>query len=319
MNGLSPLVLFFVHLLPINRRALNNPILLVFQYKHLPSRNYTRMDVPESITSLGGWIRALRHIHEVGHKGNFPAEVRLMIFEDWLRDNQSPWDISKELRIPGWVTPSYEDLWFRNTEFILPGSISKPGTFRQSAVMSLDAHVVSFLERLCRRQSAQPTPVSVEVVVDISGDLRLSQDSIRRLLLVSYYLGARKELLNVRVVVDTESPRGNLEANEAIANPLMARLRKDCLRMRKFREGSMNMAKVYSSVGRVYNSVDSAGAAPENVVATVLGEDAAWAQIYRTGVIHSRNVLNSECRKFMIDVVIKEIEAKEEEEKAKQT
>lgn len=243
-----------------------------------------------------------------------------MIFEDWLRDNQPPWDISKELRIPDWVTPSYEDLWFRNTEFILPAYISKPGIFRQSSVMSLEAHIVSFLERLCRRQSAQPTSVSVEAVVDISGNLRLSQDSIRRLLLVSYYLGARKELLNVKVVVDTESPRGNLEANEVIANPPKARLKKHCLKMRKFREGSMDMAKVYSSVGRVYNSVNAAGAPPENVVATVLGEDAAWAPIYRTGVIHSRKVLSSECRKFMIDVENKEeAEAKEEEEKAKQT
>lgn len=263
---------------------------------------------------LGGCIKALRQILELGEKGELPTEIRLKSFGDWLRDHQPPWDISRELRIPDWVKPIYEGLWFRNTEFILPAFTRNPGSFRQIAALSLETHVVSFLDRLCSRQSAQPTQVTVEVVVDLSGNLTLSQDFIRRLLLVSYHLGARKELLNGKIVVNTHSHRGNLEANEVIANPLKARLRNECLIMRNFREGSMNMTQAYDSIGRVYNSSNAQGFPPENVVAAILSENLAWSQIYRQGLFNSQKILHFECRKFVKDVEKKEKE-KEEEEK----
>ncbi|KAH0290349.1 hypothetical protein KCU62_g3542, partial [Aureobasidium sp. EXF-3399] len=187
----------------------------------------------------------------------------------------------------------FEDVWFRNTEFILPAFTLTPGSSRQSAAMSLEVHVASFLDRLCRRQRAHATPVTVEVVVDVHADLRLSQDSIRRLLLVAYHLEARKELLNIKVVVDTDSHRGKLEANELIAKPLKDRLQNACSTMQQFKDGSMNMAQVYDSVGRVHDTLGLQGFPRENVAATVLN--------------------------FMYDVEQKEkAEVKEEQERAKQ-
>lgn len=263
--------------------------------------------------ALGTWLCALRDIHEKGDKAGLPAEIRLEIFGHWLRDHQPPWDIRNELRIPDWVKPIFEDTWFRNTEFLLPAFTLTPAPSLQSVATSLEAHVVSFLERLCRRQGAQSTPVTVEVVVHVNGDLRLSQDSIRRLLLVAYLLGARKELLNIKVVIDTDSQRGNLEANELIAKPLKEQLQNACSTMQEFREGSMNMAQVYDSVGRAYDTLGLQGFGRENVAATVLSEYMVWSQIYRIGAMHSRSVLMVLCDQFL-----KDLEKKETEETAEQ-
>jgi len=257
------------------------------------------MDGPGYSVALGRWLCALQEIHEKGDKADLPAEIRLEIFGHWLRDHQPPWDIRDEIRIPDWVTSKFEDVWFRNTEFVLPAFTLTPGTSRQSAAMSLEVHVKSFLERLCRRQSAQSTPVTVEVAVFVNGNLRLSQDSIRRLLLVAYHLGARKELLNIKVVVDTASHRGKVEANELITNPLMERLQKACSVIRQYRDGSMNMAQVYDSVGRVHNTLAFQGFPRENVAATILGEHIVWEQVYRIGAMHSRNVLETRINDFL--------------------
>jgi len=277
------------------------------------------MDGTVYSVALGRWLCALQEIHEKGDKADLPPEIRLEIFGHWLRDHQPPWDIRDETRIPDWVKPMFEDVWFRNTKFILPAFTLAPGSSRQSAAMSLEVHVASFLEKLCRRQRAYATPVTVEVVVDVHADLRLSQDSVRRLLLVAYHLGAREELLNIKVVVSTASHRGKLEANELIANPLMERLQKACSVMRQYRDGSMNLAQVYDSVGRVHDTLGLQGFPLENVAATVLSEHMVWTQIYQVGAMHSRLVLTTRCIDFMYDVEQKErAEAKEEQERAKQ-
>jgi hypothetical protein len=259
--------------------------------------------------TLGMWIGALRGIHDVGDLKGLPAELRLAIFDKWLKAHQPPWDISKELRIPDWVTPMFEDSWFRNTELVLPASTCPPRAIRQSAARSLEAHVVSFLERLCRRPKAQLTPVTVEVVVDRGGDLRLSQDCIRRLLLVSYHLEAQDELLDIKVVVGTNSFRGKLEADETIADPLKTRLQDNCLTMQRFREGSMSMIQVYHSVGRVYNPLEGLGYPPENVVAAILAEHTTLASLYRMGAMPSQIALVFRCAQFMADVLAREIAA----------
>jgi len=251
------------------------------------------MDGTVYSVALGRWLCALQEINEKGDKADLPLEIRLEIFGHWLRDHQPPWDIRDEIRIPDWVTPVVEDVWFRNTEFILPAFTITPGTSRQNAGMSLEVHVASFLDRLCGRQSAQPTPVTVEVALYVNGNLRFSQDSIRRLLLVAYRLGARKELLDIKVVVSTASHRGKVEANELIANPLMERLQKACSVMRQYRDGSTNLAQVYDSVGRVHDTLGLQGFPLENVAATVLSEHMVWEQIYRVGATHSQNVLNT--------------------------
>lgn len=277
------------------------------------------MDGPAYTETLGAWLCALHDIHEKGDKAGLPLEIRLEIFGHWLRKHQPPWDIRNEIRIPDWVKPMFEDTWFRNTEFILPAFTLRPASSLQSVAMSLEVHVESFLERLCRRPSAHATPVTVEVAVNVNGNLRLSQDSIRRLLLVAYHLGARKELLNIRVVVDTDSPRGNLEANEPIGKPLEEQLQNACSTMRQFREGSMNMAQVYDSVGRTYDTLGIRGFGRENIAATILSEHIVWSQIYRVGAVHSRSALTNMCDQFMQDVEKKEkAEAEEEAGTAKQ-
>lgn len=277
------------------------------------------MDGLEYYQTLGAWLCALHDIHEKGDKAGLPLELRLQVFGHWLRDHQPPWDIRNEIRIPDWVKPIFEDTWFRNTKFILPAFTVGPASSLQSVAMSLEVHVVNFLERLCRRRDAQSTPVTVEVAVHVNGDLRLSQDSIRRLLLVAYLLGARKELLNIKVVIDTDSHRGNLEANELIAKPLQEQLQNACSTMQQFREGSMNMAQVYDSVGRAYDTLGLQGFGRENVAATILSEHIVWSQIYRVGAMHSRSVLMIRCDQFMKQVEKKEkAEANEKEERAKQ-
>jgi hypothetical protein len=259
--------------------------------------------------TLGMWLAALRGIHDVGDLKGLPAELRLAIFDKWLEAHQPPWDISRELRIPDWVMPMYEDSWFRNTALVLPASTCPPPGIHHSSARSLEPHVVSFLERLCRRPKAQLTPVNVEVVIDRGGDLRLSQNCIRRLLLVSYHLGARDELLNIKVVVDTNSSRGNLEANKTITDPLKTRLQDNCLTMQKFREGSMSMRQVYDSIGRVWNPQESLGYPPENVVAAILGAHTSQASIYRMGLMLSNVVLMFRCTQFMADVLTRELAA----------
>lgn len=278
------------------------------------------MSGPQYSEALGAWLFALHDIHEKGDKAGLPIEIRLQVFGHWLRGHQPPWNIRNEIRIPDWVKPIFEETWFRNTEFILPAFTVTPVTSRQSAAMSLEVHVVSFLERLCRRQGAQTTPVTVEVAVHVNGDLRLSQSSIRRLLLVAYLLGARKELLNIKVVVNTDSHRGNLEANELIAKPLEEQLQNACSTMREFREGSINMTQVYDSVGRAYDTLGLQGFGRENVAATVLSEHIVWSQVYQIGPMHSRSVLLIKLDQFMKNVENKEkAEAKEEAERAKQS
>jgi hypothetical protein len=268
------------------------------------------MSVPGYYDTLGMWLAALRGIHDVGDLKGLPAELRLEIFDKWLKAHQPPWDISRELRIPDWITPMYEDSWFRNTELILPAFTCPQLGIRHSSAMSLEPHAVSFLERLCRRPKAQLTRVSVEVVVDRGGDLRLSQDCIRRLLLVSYYLGAQDELLNMKVVVDTNSSRGKLEANKNITDPLKARLQDNCLTMQRFREGSMSMRQVYDSIGRAWSLQESQGGPPQNVVAAILGAHTSMARIYRMGTtMPTHVVLMLRCSQFMADVHAREIAA----------
>jgi hypothetical protein len=203
----------------------------------------------------------------------------------------------------------FEDSWFQNTELILPASTCPPPGTRHSPARSLEAHVVSFLDRLCRRPKAQPTPITVEVVVDLGGVLRLSQDCIQRLLLVSYHLGAQDNLLNIKVVVNTNSFRGKLEANKTIADPLKTRLQDNCLTMQKFREGSMSMIQVYHSVGRVYNPLEGLGYRPENVVAAILGEHTSRTSIYHMRPMPSQIILTIRCAQFMSDVLAREMAA----------
>ena len=246
----------------------------------------------------------------------------MMIFGDWLKDNQPPWNIGKEMRLPDWVTASFEEVWFRNTEFVLPGFTCQERGLVESAAVSLEANVVSFLERLCRRQSTHITPVTVEVAVDSEGKLEVSQNSIRRLLLVSYHLGSHKELLKVKVVIDRHSRRGYVEADKSIANPSKRRLKEDCLTMQKFREGRMNMAQVFESVGASFNPSKMQGFQPESVVAAILSEQTVRAPIYRTATMSSQAVLYCMCVKLVGDVEKKEdkakAKAKEDEERAQQ-
>ncbi|KAH0171218.1 hypothetical protein KCU67_g2286, partial [Aureobasidium melanogenum] len=255
---------------------------------------------------------ALEKIHELGDLANFPTEIRLMILGFWLKENQPPWDISEETRIPDWVTPDYEDTWFQNTNFVLPApAYRRTGFYDENIDIRLEANVVNFLARLCARPKV-PNQVTVEVAVDVHGDLRISQKSIHRLLLVSYHLGDRTDLLNIKVVVDTCSDRGYLEADSDIADPLLTRFQHDCLRMRQLRDGSMSMEQVFRSVGFSVNWKEAPHYPPEVAVAGVLGHKTTTMGLYAIAPHSSESILRMRCRLFMQDV--RRIEEEERQE-----
>ncbi|CAD0100879.1 unnamed protein product [Aureobasidium mustum] len=245
---------------------------------------------------------ALEKIHEIGDYADFPTEIRLMIFGYWLRDNHPPWDISEESRIPDWVTPDYEEVWFQNINFVLPAPEYRGTSFYDENMdIGLEANAINFLARLCARPKA-PHPVTVEVAVDVHGDLRISQKSIHRLLLVSYHLGDRTDMLDVKVVVDTCSDRGYLEADSDIADPLLTRLQDDCMKMRKFRDGIMSMEQVFRSVNYTVNMKELPHYLPEVSVAGVLGNTTTKMELYAIPPHSSKKILKMRCRLFMQEV-----------------
>lgn len=273
-------------------------------------------------TVLSRWLHsgseaskaALEKIHELGDHANLPMEIRLMILGHWLTEHQPRWDISQETRIPDWVTSDYEEVWFQNTNFILPAlAYRRTGFYDENIDIRLEANVINFLARLCARPKA-PHPVTVEVAVDVEGDLRISQKSVHRLLLVSYHLGDRTDLVNVRIVVDTCSDRGFLEADSDIADPLLTRLQHDCEMMRKFRDGSMSMEQVFRSVGFAVNWKEAPLYPPEVSVAGVLGHTTTTMGIYAIPPHPSRSILKMRCRLFMQD--IRRIEEEEERQRS---
>lgn len=211
------------------------------------------------------------------------------------------------------MTPDYEEVWFQNTNFVLPApAYRRTGFYDENIDIRLEANVINSLARLCARPKA-PHPVTVEVAVDVDGDLRISQKSIHRLLLVSYHLGDRTDLLNVRIVVDTCSARGYLEAYSDIADPLLTRLQHDRLMMRKFRDGSMSMEQLFRSVGFAVNWKEAPIYPPEVSVAGVLGHKTTTMGIYAIPPHSSRNILKMRCRLFMQD--IRRIEEEEERQR----
>lgn len=225
-----------------------------------------------------------------------------MILGFWLKEHQPPWNISEETRIPDWVTPDYEETWFQNTNFVLPApAYRRTGFYDENIDIRLEANVVNFLARLCARPTA-PHPVTVEVAVDVHGDLRISQKSIHRLLLVSYHLRGRTDLLNVKIVVDTCSDRGFLEADSDITDPLLTRLQHDCLKMRQFRDGNMSMEQVFGSVGFSVNWKEAPLYPPEVAVAGVLGHKITTMDLYAIAPHSSQSILRMRCRLFMQDV-----------------
>ncbi|CAD0115208.1 unnamed protein product [Aureobasidium uvarum] len=248
--------------------------------------------------------KALRGIHEIGNYEDLPFEVRLIIFGHWLKQSrQPPWDISVEMTIPDWVTPEYEETWFQNTKFILPASkFRRPDFYQHDFGARLEANTVNFLARLCGRRNA-PQPVTVEVLVDTYGDLRKAQMSIHRLLLVCYYLGDRSDLLNIKILVDTYTNMGCIEANEEIAQPLMTRLQQDCTNMRKFRDGSMTMAQIINYVGvSPLTQPDVIPQPPEVKAAGFMCCATTYtADIYAQGTKTSKTMLTKKCKQLIED------------------
>ncbi|CAD0087801.1 unnamed protein product [Aureobasidium vineae] len=226
-----------------------------------------------------------------------------MIMGHWLRHNQPPWDIGAEMSIPGWITPDLEEVWFQNTKFILPASkLRRPDFYQHDVGARLEANTVNFLARLYGRRNA-PQPVTVEVLVDTHEDLRRAQKSIHRLLLVSYYLGDRSDLLNIKILVDTYTNMGFIEANEEIAKPLMTRLQQDCTNMRKFRDGSMTTAQVLNYVGvSPLTTPDVIPRPPEVKVAGFMCCAATYVGIYAHGTTNSKTMLMKKCKQLIKDV-----------------
>lgn len=265
-----------------------------------PVTNPEYFDIaPESEAS-----KVIRSIHDIGDHGDLPYEVRVMIFGHWLRQSsQPPWDIGAEIFLPDWVTPGvYEEVWFQNTKFILPASEFTRSNFYQLEVGArLEASTINCLARLCGRRNA-PQPVTVEVLVDANGDLRRAQKSIHRLLLVSYYLGNRSDLLNIKILVDTKTKLGLIEANEDIAKPLMTRLQQDCANMRKFRDGGMTTAQVLNYAGASpLTRPDVVSQPPEVKVAELMCYATTHTGFYARGATTSKIMLMRKCKKLIRD------------------
>jgi hypothetical protein len=314
----------------------------------LLSRNYTDMDLLGHAETLSRWIhwvvdrvrdeamygylnpatcpdyfgiapesaasKAVGEIHDVGDHRELPMEIRLMIFGHWLKDNQPPWDITKEMRIPDWVTPTYEEVWFRNTEFLLPAPPPYDEYVPYPSILApLEGNAVRFIERLCRRQSAHPVRVTVEVAVDACGNFGLSNYALQRLLLVRYHLGTRKRVLKIRVVVDTRTHRGRIPANASITKPILKRIRQDCTKMKEFVEGSTSLGQIVSDLaGRITVRFDQSHR-PECVVAAILSEQTAWG-----GEVEDIHLLGLKCRQ-LINYLENEEKARVKEEEESKT
>ncbi|KAI5208376.1 hypothetical protein E4T38_02819 [Aureobasidium subglaciale] len=193
------------------------------------------------------------------------------IFEA-INENEPAWDITTHSSLPAWVTTDdLRRVWFSNTDYFLPFYGSLYPDYRD---VILDTSTIEFLELL--RRMVKPRPITVDVLVHEEGIF--NRISLHRLLLVSYHLGGRSDLLNIRVIASTGS--GRLDTNAKIADPLKVRLLQDCATMQKFRDGTMSLEQVFDEYEVPLTRSDIQALSPENAVARLLTGQTISAGIY---------------------------------------
>ncbi|KAI5245986.1 hypothetical protein E4T42_06550 [Aureobasidium subglaciale] len=216
-------------------------------------------------------VRIFEAINEVMVGREVPLELRLEIFGHVLQ-NEPAWDITTHSSLPAWVTTDdLRRVWFSNTDYFLPCYGSLYPDYRD---VILDTSTIEFLELL--RRMVKPRPITVDVLVYEEGTF--NRISLHRLLLVSYHLGGRSDLLNIRVIASTGS--GRLDTNAKIADPLKARLLQDCATMQKFRDGTMSLEQVFDEYEVPLTRSDIQALSPENAVARLLTGQTISAGIY---------------------------------------
>ncbi|KAI5272157.1 hypothetical protein E4T47_04593 [Aureobasidium subglaciale] len=280
-------MLFFVHLRSIYQAALAER----FVTSNLRTRS-SAVSISRMSDNFRGWldwtsgntssppvdqgqqdeaVKIFEAINEVMVGREVPLELRLEIFGHVLQ-NEPAWDITTHSSLPAWVTTDdLRRVWFNNTDYFLPcyGSL-----YPDHRDVILDTSTIEFLELL--RRIVKPRPITVDVLVYEDGTF--NRISLHRLILVSYHLGGRSDLLNIRVTASTDS--GRLDTNAKIADPLKARLLQDCATMQKFRDGTMSLEQVFDEYEVPLTRSDIQALSPENAVARLLTGQTISAGIY---------------------------------------
>lgn len=177
----------------------------------------------------------LDSLGEIMNQKAVPAEIRLIIF-GYVLQAEPAWDITAQKSPPDWVDSGLEDVWWNNTNFVLP----ETETISHPRLLNDFAH--GFFVALLARDGKPCNRLTVEVGISFSGDLRFSQRSFGRFFEVWFALQRRQELTDVRVVFDLGEKRHL--APEEVAAPLKIFLLSCCSTLSRFHDGTITLEQL---------------------------------------------------------------------------